>query len=121
MIQPETILNVTDNSGGKKLLCIRTLNPGTYSYLGDTIVGVIKKATPNFPVKTAQVVKAVVVRTRATTRRSDGSYIRFDDNACVIIDKNKNPVGTRIFGPVAKEVETHGKFTKITSLALEVF
>jgi len=120
MIQQETILNVADNSGGRKLLCIRTLNPGKYSYLGDVIVGVIKKATPNFPVKKEQVVKAVVVRTRATTRRDDGSHIRFDDNACVVIDKNNNPMGTRVFGPVAKEVETHGKFAKITSLALEV-
>ena len=120
MIQQETILNITNNSGGRKLLCIRTLNSRKYSYLGDVIVGVIKKATPNFPIKKEQMVKAVVVRTRTTTKRDDGSYIRFDDNACVIIDKNENPVGTRVFGPVAKEVESHGNFTKITSLALEV-
>jgi large subunit ribosomal protein L14 len=119
MIQPETILNVTDNSGGKKLLCIRTLNPGNYSYLGDTIVGVIKKATPNFPIKKAQVVKAVIVRTRATSRREDGSAIRFDGNAAVLLSGTGEPIGTRIFGPVVRELRSKN-FMKIISLAPEV-
>jgi len=121
MIQQETRLKVADNSGAKELLTIRVLG-GTgrrYAGIGDVIVCTVKKATPGGVVKKGEVVKAVVVRTVQPTRRNDGSYIKFDDNAAVIIKEDKTPSGTRIFGPVARELRDH-KFMKIVSLAPEV-
>lgn len=121
MIRQETILQVADNSGAKSLLCIRVLG-GTrrkYARVGDIITVSVKVAIPGGMVKKGQVTKAVVVRTRKETRRDDGSYIRFDENAAVIINENKEPVGTRIFGPVARELRDK-KFMKIISLAPEV-
>jgi len=121
MIQQETRLKVADNSGAKELLTIRVLG-GTrrrYAGIGDVIVCTVKKATPGGVVKKGDVVKAVVVRTVKETRRNDGSYIKFDDNAAVIIKEDKTPVGTRIFGPVARELRDN-KFMKIVSLAPEV-
>jgi len=121
MIRQETILNVADNSGAKRLLCIRVLG-GTrrrYARVGDIITVSVKVAIPGGIVKKGQVARAVVVRTRKETRRNDGSYIRFDENAAVIINENKEPVGTRIFGPVARELRDK-RFMKIISLAPEV-
>jgi large subunit ribosomal protein L14 len=121
MIRQETILQVADNSGAKSLLCIRVLG-GTrrkYARVGDIITVTVKVAIPGGIVKKGQVAKAVVVRTRKETRREDGSYIRFDENAAVIINDNKEPVGTRIFGPVARELRDK-RFMKIISLAPEV-
>lgn len=121
MIQQETRLNVADNTGAKTLLCIRVLgNSGKkVASVGDVFVGVVKDAAPNMPVKKSDVVKAVVVRTKSSMRRSDGSTIRFDENAAVIISKDNNPVGTRVFGPVARELRDKN-FMKIVSLAPEV-
>jgi len=121
MIQQESRLKVADNSGAKELLCIRVLG-GTrrrYANIGDVIVCSVKSATPGGVVKKGQVVKAVVVRTRSTTRRKDGSYIKFDENAAVVIKDDKQPTGTRIFGPVARELRDKN-FMKIVSLAPEV-
>ncbi|MEX1131780.1 MAG: 50S ribosomal protein L14 [Flavobacteriales bacterium] len=121
MIQQESRLNVADNSGAKEVLCIRVLG-GTgrrYARIGDTIVVSIKAAMPNGNTKKGTVHKAVVVRTKKETRRKDGSYIRFDDNAVVILDAAGEMKGTRIFGPVAKELREK-KFMKIISLAPEV-
>lgn len=121
MIQQETRLKVADNSGAKELLTIRVLG-GTkrrYAGIGDVIVCSVKKATPGGVVKKGEVVKAVVVRTVYQTRRNDGSYIKFDENAAVIIKEDGTPVGTRIFGPVARELRDN-KFMKIVSLAPEV-
>lgn len=121
MIRQESILQVADNSGAKSLLCIRVLG-GTrrkYARVGDIITVTVKVAIPGGIVKKGQVTRAVVVRTRKETRRADGSYIRFDENAAVIIDDKKEPVGTRIFGPVARELRDK-KFMKIISLAPEV-
>jgi large subunit ribosomal protein L14 len=121
MIAPETILQVADNSGAKSLLCIR-VHGGTrrrYARIGDIISASVKVAMPNGVVKKGQVTKAVVVRTRKEMRRDDGSYIRFDENAAVIINENKEPVGTRIFGPVGRELREK-RFMKIISLAPEV-
>jgi large subunit ribosomal protein L14 len=123
MIQTESRLRVADNSGAKELLCISILG-GTnreYAYIGDVIVCAVKDATPGGVVKKGDVVKAVIVRTKHGARRDDGSYVKFDQNAAVIIkDRNdKNPVGTRIFGPVARELREKG-FMKIVSLAPEV-
>ena len=121
MIQTETRLKVADNSGAKELLCIRILG-GTsrkYANIGDTIVCAVKEATPGGVVKKGDVVKAVVVRTMHGARRADGSYVKFDQNAAVIIKEDKNPVGTRIFGPVARELRDKS-FMKIVSLAPEV-
>ena len=121
MIRQETMLDVADNSGAKRLLCIRVLG-GTrkkYARVGDIITVSVKAAIPGGVVKKGQVAKAVVVRTRKEIRRGDGSYIRFDQNAAVIINDNKEPVGTRIFGPVARELRDK-KFMKIISLAPEV-
>lgn len=121
MIQQESVLNVADNSGAKKLLCIRVLG-GTrrrYARVGDEIICAVKETVPNMPVKKSAVVKAVVVRTKYAIRRTDGSYIRFDENAAVIIDDQKNPKGTRIFGPVARELREK-EYMKIVSLAPEV-
>ena len=121
MIQQETRLRVADNSGAKELLCIRVLGGSTrrYASVGDIIVAAVKQATPGAAVKKGDVVKAVVVRTKNRIRRPDGSYIRFDDNAAVIIREDLNPRGTRIFGPVARELRER-EFMKIVSLAPEV-
>ena len=121
MIQTETRLKVADNSGAKELLCIRILG-GTsrkYANIGDTIVCAVKEATPGGVVKKGDVVKAVVVRTMHGARRADGSYVKFDQNAAVIIKDDKNPVGTRIFGPVARELRDKS-YMKIVSLVPEV-
>lgn len=120
MIQPQTQLTVADNSGAKTLLCIRVLgNKRRYGKVGDIIVGVVKDATPHLTVKRSEVVRAVIVRTKKSIRRKDGSRLRFDDNASVIIDKENNPRGTRVFGPVARELKTAG-YIKIASLAPEI-
>ena len=121
MIQQESRLHVADNSGAKEILCIRVLG-GTrrrYAHVGDIIVATVKQASPNGTVKKKTVVKAVVVRTKNIIRRKDGSSIRFDDNAAVIINDDKNPKGTRIFGPVPRELRDQG-YAKIISLAPEV-
>ena len=121
MVQTETRLKVADNTGAKELLCIRVLGGSVrrYAGVGDIIVASVKDATPGGVVKNGDVVKAVVVRTVKEVRRKDGSYIRFDDNAAVIIKEDKNPKGTRIFGPVARELREK-QFMKIISLAPEV-
>lgn len=121
MIQQESRLTVADNTGAKTLLCIRVLGGSNRSFagIGDIIVATVKDAAPNMPVKKSDVVRAVVVRTKASLRRSDGSTIRFDDNAAVIINKDNNPTGTRVFGPVARELREKN-FMKIVSLAPEV-
>lgn len=121
MIQQETRLRVADNSGAKELLCIRVLGGSTrkYASVGDVIVAAVKTATPGGAVKKGDVVKAVVVRTKFRVGRPDGSYINFDDNAAVIIREDLNPRGTRIFGPVARELRER-EFMKIVSLAPEV-
>jgi large subunit ribosomal protein L14 len=121
MIQQETRLGVCDNSGAKEILCIRVLG-GTrrrYARVGDVIVATVKQASPSGNVKKKTVVRAVIVRTKYVIRRKDGSTIRFDDNAAVIIDENKQPRGTRIFGPVPRELRDMG-YSKIISLAPEV-
>jgi large subunit ribosomal protein L14 len=119
MIQTESRLQVADNSGAQEILCIRVITGGRYASIGDVIVGVVKRAQPNGTVKKSEVVKAVVVRTRASMRRRDGSTIRFGDNAAVIINAEGNPRGTRVFGPVARELREKN-FMKIVSLAPEV-
>jgi len=121
MIQQETRLNVADNSGAKELLCIRVMGGSIRKYgnIGDIIVATVKDATPGGVVKKGEVVKAVIVRSVKGLRRPDGSYIRFDDNAAVIIKDDKQPRGTRIFGPVARELREKD-FMKIISLAPEV-
>ena len=121
MIQPESTLEVADNSGARKVACIRVLG-GTrrrYASVGDIIVVTVKDAIPNARVKKGEVRRAVVVRTKKGISRPDGSYIRFDDNAAVLLDQAKEPVGTRIFGPVARELRA-ARFMKIISLAPEV-
>ncbi|NMF63668.1 50S ribosomal protein L14 [Brasilonema octagenarum] len=121
MIQPQTYLNVADNSGARKLMCIRVLGACNrrYGFIGDRIIAVVKDAQPNMAVKKSDVVEAVIVRTRHNTHRDSGMSIRFDDNAAVIINKDGNPRGTRVFGPVARELREKN-FTKIVSLAPEV-
>ena len=121
MIQQESRLKVADNTGAKELLCIRVMGGSTrrYAAIGDVIVATVKDATPGGVVKKGDVVKAVVVRTKNATRRKDGSYIRFDEDAAVIIRDDQTPRGTRIFGPVARELRDH-QFMKIVSLAPEV-
>ncbi|HHB90253.1 MAG TPA: 50S ribosomal protein L14 [Anaerolineae bacterium] len=121
MIQQESRLKVADNTGAKEILCIRVLGGSKrkYASVGDIIVATVKQAAPGGSVKKGDVVRAVVVRTAKEVGRKDGSYIRFDDNAAVIIDANKNPKGTRIFGPVARELREK-RFMKIVSLAPEV-
>jgi large subunit ribosomal protein L14 len=121
MIQSLTRLKVADNTGAREIMCIKVLG-GTrrrYAYVGDTIVASVKVSTPDSVVKKGEVVRAVIVRTAKEFGRSDGSYIRFDENAAVILDKEKNPRGTRIFGPVARELREKG-FMKIVSLSPEV-
>jgi large subunit ribosomal protein L14 len=122
VIQSESRLRVADNSGAKEVLCIRVLG-GTkrrYANIGDVIIATVKEATPGGVVKKGEVVKAVIVRSKYGVRRKDGTYIRFDDNAVVILDDASNPRGTRIFGPVAREIRENN-FMKIVSLAPEVF
>ena len=121
MIQQETRLEVADNTGAKQLLCIRVMGSSNkkFAAVGDEIVASVKDATPNMAVKKGEVVKAVVVRTVSGVRREDGTYIRFDENAAVIIKEDKNPKGTRIFGPVARELREKD-YLKILSLAPEV-
>lgn len=121
MIQQETMLSVADNTGARRLQCIRVLGSTgrRYASLGDVIVAVVKDASPNMPVKKSDVVKAVIVRTVHTTRRENGMSIRFDDNAAVLINNEGNPRGTRVFGPIARELREKN-FTKIVSLAPEV-
>lgn len=121
MIQQQTTLDVADNSGAKKLVCIKVLG-GTrrrYATIGDVIVVAVREAIPKAKVKKGDVKRAVIVRTAKETRRPDGSYIRFDDNSAVLIDAQGEPIGTRIFGPVARELRAK-KFMKIISLAPEV-
>ena len=121
MIQQETRLKVADNSGARELLVIRVLGGSKVKYgnIGDIVVGTVKKAIPNSNVKEGKVVKAVIVRTKQGVRRDDGSYIKFNDNACVLIKDDKSPIGTRVLGPVARELRDK-EFNKIVSLAPEV-
>ena len=121
MIQQQSLMKVADNTGAKELMCIRVLGGSgrRYAGIGDIVVCAVKKAAPGGVVKKGDVVKAVVVRTVKETRRADGSYIKFDETAAVIIKEDKTPKGTRIFGPVARELREHD-FTKIMSLAPEV-
>ena len=121
MIQTETVLDVADNSGARRVLCIKELGGSRrrYASLGDIIVVSVKEASPNSKVKKGDVMKAVIVRTAKEVGRSDGSYIKFDSNSAVLIDNQREPVGTRIFGPVARELRAK-QFMKILSLAPEV-
>ncbi|HIL87558.1 MAG TPA: 50S ribosomal protein L14 [Deltaproteobacteria bacterium] len=121
MIQTQTVLESADNSGAKRLMCIKVLGGSRrrYARVGDIIVASVKASLPNGKVKSGDLVKAVVVRTRKEFRRADGTHIKFDKNAAVIIDNKREPVGTRIFGPVARELRA-GKFMRILSLAPEV-
>jgi large subunit ribosomal protein L14 len=125
MIQMQTRLDVADNTGAKEVMCIKVLRGSASHYkrrtagLGEVIICSVKKASPGGDVKAGDVIRAVIVRTRQPTRRADGSYVRFDRNACVIIDKENNPRGTRIFGAIARELRDEG-FMKIISLAAEV-
>ncbi|GIV05323.1 MAG: 50S ribosomal protein L14 [Fimbriimonadales bacterium] len=121
MIQPFTRLKVADNSGAREVMCIRVLKGSNarYGHVGDVIVASVKDASPNMPIKKGDVVRAVIVRTRKPIRRPDGSTLRFDDNACVIINNQNEPRGTRIFGPVARELRDK-QFMRIVSLAPEV-
>ncbi len=121
MIQPESYLKVADNTGAKEIHCIRVLGGSKRKYgnIGDVIVASVRKATPGGTVKKGEVVKAVIVRTKRGVRRDDGTYVRFDENAAVIIKEDKNPRGTRIFGPVARELRERD-YMKILSLAPEV-
>jgi large subunit ribosomal protein L14 len=121
MIQQQSYLNVADNSGARKLMCLRVLSTGntTYGGIGDVIIAVVKDAIPNMAVKRSDVVRAVIVRTKQSLRRESGMSIRFDDNAAVLINLEGNPRGTRVFGPVARELRDKN-FTKIISLAPEV-
>lgn len=121
MIQQQSFMKVADNTGAKEVMCIRVLGGSgrRYASIGDVVVCAVKKAAPGGQVKKGDVVKCVVVRTKKGIRRADGSYIRFDENAAVVIKEDKNPVGTRIFGPVARELRDK-EYTKILSLAPEV-
>jgi large subunit ribosomal protein L14 len=121
MLQQESRMRVADNTGARELLCIRVLGGSKrrYAHVGDTIVGTVKTAQPGGSVKKGEVVKAVIVRTKKSFQRPDGTSIQFDENACVIIDNQRNPRGTRIFGPVARELRERN-FMKIVSLAPEV-
>lgn len=121
MIQSFTRLSVADNSGAKEIMCIKVLGGSKrrYASLGDVIVASVKRAIPNAKVKKGQVVKAVIVRTKKEVQRENGSLIRFDENAAVILDSKKDPMGTRIFGPVGREIR-YANFMKIVSLAPEV-
>lgn len=120
MIYPQTLLTIADNTGARKIMCIRVLGGNRkYAKIGDIIIGVVKDAIPNMPIKRSDIVRAIIVRTSKTIRRKDGMYIRFDDNAVVIVNIDSNPRGTRVFGPVAREIRERN-FSKIVSLAPEV-
>ncbi len=121
MIQPFTRLKVADNSGAREVMCIRVLKGSNarYGRVGDVIVASVKEATPNMPIKKGDVVRAVIVRTKRTIKRPDGTTLRFDDNACVIINNQGEPRGSRIFGPIARELRDRN-FMRIVSLAPEV-
>ena len=121
MIQAESYLKVADNTGAKEIKCIRVLGGSVHKYggIGDIVIASVRKAAPGGQVKKGDVVKAVIVRTSKSVRRADGTYVRFDDNAAVIIKEDRNPTGTRIFGPVARELRDKN-FMKILSLAPEV-
>jgi large subunit ribosomal protein L14 len=120
MIYPQTMLTVADNTGAKKVMCIRVLGGNKkYAQIGDTIIAVVKEAIPNMPIKRSDVVRAIIVRTTKSIRRKDGMYIRFDDNAAVIVNMENNPRGTRVFGPVAREIRDKN-YSRIVSLAPEV-
>jgi large subunit ribosomal protein L14 len=120
MIYPQTMLTVADNTGAKKVMCIRVLGGNKkYAKIGDTIIAVVKEAIPNMPVKRSNIVRAIVVRTKKSVRRKDGMYIRFDDNAAVLVNMDNNPRGTRVFGPIAREIRDRN-YSKIVSLAPEV-
>jgi len=120
MIYPQTILTVADNTGAKKVMCIQILGGNKkYAKIGDNIIAVVKEALPNMPIKRSDIVRAIIVRTKKTIRRQDGMFIRFDDNAAVIVNNDNNPRGTRVFGPVAREIRDRN-FSKIVSLAPEV-
>nr|YP_009258495.1 ribosomal protein L14 [Netrium digitus]ANI25517.1 ribosomal protein L14 [Netrium digitus] len=121
MIQPQSYLNVADNSGARRLMCIRVLGSGNhkYAHIGDVIIAVVKEAVPNMPLKKSEVVRAVIVRTCQNLKRNNGMILRFDDNAAVVVNQEGNPRGTRVFGPVARELREYN-FTKIVSLAPEV-
>ena len=121
MLMQQSRLKVADNSGAREIMVIRVLGGSkrVYGNIGDVVVGTVKKAIPNSNVKEGKVVKAVIVRSKEGVRREDGSYIKFDDNACVLIKDDKSPIGTRVLGPVARELRDK-EFTKIVSLAPEV-
>jgi len=121
MIQNQSYLSIADNSGARKIMCIRVLGSSNpkYAFIGDIIIGVVKDASPNMSIKRSDIVRAVIVRTKKTIRRIDGMQIRFDDNAAVLINQDNNPKGTRIFGPIARELREKN-FSKIISLAAEV-
>jgi large subunit ribosomal protein L14 len=120
MIYPQTILTVADNTGAKKVMCIRILGGNKkYAKIGDTIIAVVKEAIPNMPIKRSNIVRAIIVRTKKSIRRQDGMYIRFDDNAVVIVNAEQNPRGTRVFGPISREIRDK-RYSKIVSLAPEV-
>lgn len=121
MIQPQSYLNVADNSGARKLMCIRVLGSSNrkYANIGDMVIAVVKETVPNMPLKKSEIVRAVIVRTRKGLKRDNGMVLRFDDNAAVVINQEGNPRGTRVFGPVARELRDLN-FTKIVSLAPEV-
>ena len=121
MIYNQSYLNIADNSGARKIMCIQVLGTSNprYAKVGDIIIGVVKDASPNMPIKRSDVVRAVIVRTRKTVKRKDGMSIRFDDNAAIIINQENNPRGTRVFGPIARELRDKN-FSKIISLAPEV-
>nr|YP_010290368.1 ribosomal protein L14 [Anarthria humilis]ULQ64134.1 ribosomal protein L14 [Anarthria humilis] len=121
MIQPQTLLNVADNSGARKLMCIRILGASNqrYAHIGDVIVAVIKEALPKMSLEKSEVIRAVIVRTRKEFKRDEGMSIRYDDNAAVVIDQKGNPRGSRVFGAIVEELREL-KFPKIVSLALEV-
>lgn len=121
MVQPQSFIKAVDNSGARELVCIRVLGKGStqLSNIGDIIIAVVKQATPNMLLKKSDIVRAVIVRTKKGIKRKNGSFIRFDDNAVVIVNKENNPRGTRIFGPVARELRDKN-FLKIISLAPEV-
>ncbi len=121
MIQQESVLTVADNSGAKKILVIRVMGGSRrrFGSVGDVVIGTVKEAIPHADVKKSEIVRAVIVRTKKEIRRKDGSYVRFDDNAAVLITKDNEPRGTRIFGPVARELREKG-YMKIISLAPEV-
>ena len=120
MIYPQTMLTVADNTGAKKIMCIRILGGNKkYAKIGDVIIAVVKEAIPNMPIKRSDIVRAIVIRTKKNIRRQDGMYLRFDDNAAVIVNLDSNPRGTRVFGPVAREIRDKN-YSKIVSLAPEV-